>query len=202
SSWASWAAASFGAAGAPASQVWNVGPGAPPLVSRRWRRDAVEPALACASQRRFLDAAGSLDNSRAYLAVQPLPLLHTAIHSRRVLAADAREWGLARCGHHVFADGRVSRHSGSDMQCLFCDGPNGSLNHVLALCPATADLRSTWCRREGAFETDAAHSTLQRWVFDPGDDANSPANVASHVAFVAVACRRGALALRDARVAQ
>ncbi|CAE8633289.1 unnamed protein product [Polarella glacialis] len=199
SSWASLAAASLGAAGALASQVWNVGLGAPPLVSRRWRRDAVEPALACASQRRFPEAARSLDSLRAYLAVQPLLLLHTAIHNRRVPAADAREWGFARCGHHVFADGRVSRHSVSDMRCFFCDGLICSLNHVLVLCPATADLRSAWCRRVGAFETDAAHRMLQRWVFDLGHDANSPANAAAHVAFVAVAYRRGVLASRDAR---
>ncbi|CAE8709418.1 unnamed protein product [Polarella glacialis] len=92
-------------------------------------------------------------------------------------------------------------HDTAALSCgALCDGPSGSFNHVSALCPATADFRSAWCRRVGAFETDAAHRTLQRWLFDPGDGANSPKNVAAQVAFVA--CRRGALALGDARVAR
>ncbi|CAE8629518.1 unnamed protein product [Polarella glacialis] len=155
SSWACWAAASFGAAGAPSAQLSGVGPGAPLVVSRRWRRDAVLLALVSASHRRFLESTRSVASLSAYLGAQPLPRLQTAVHNRRVPATDARFRGLARCGHHVFADGRISRHLVASSRCLLCGAPDGSLNHLLASCPACRDLRVLWCRRTGTSLCDA-----------------------------------------------
>ncbi|CAE8583262.1 unnamed protein product [Polarella glacialis] len=183
-------------------RLFGVGPGAPLVVSRRWRRDAVLPALVSASHRRFLESARSVASLFAYLGAQLLPRLQRAVHNRWVPATDARFRGLERCGHHVFADGRISRHVGASSRCLFCSAPDGSLNHVLASCPACRDLRVLWCRRTGASLCNAVPYVAEPWVFNVSDVANSLAVVAAHIAFVAMVCRRGEDALRDPRAAR
>ncbi|CAE8590013.1 unnamed protein product, partial [Polarella glacialis] len=116
-SWASWAAASLGAAGAPDHNAWGVGPGAPTAAGQRWRRRAAVSALSVSSKQRSAAASAEIDCLAFYASLQPAPLLHISVHNRRAQAADAREWGLARCGHHSFCDGGIARHQTYHIQC-------------------------------------------------------------------------------------
>ncbi|CAE8617086.1 unnamed protein product [Polarella glacialis] len=60
-----------------------------------------------------------------------------------VRAEDAREWTLARCGHHSLSDGRSVRHLGVTQPCL-CGHSHCTLLHVTRSCPLFSDLRSAW----------------------------------------------------------
>ncbi|CAE8639465.1 unnamed protein product, partial [Polarella glacialis] len=202
SSWACWVAASFGAAGAPSAQLSGVGPGAPLVVSWRWRRDAVWPALVSSLTSALPGISPLCCQFVCLLGCSTSALLQTAVHNRRMPATDARLWGLVRCGHHVFADGRVSRHLGASSRCLLRVAPDGSLNHELTSCPACHDLRVLWCRRNGASLRDVVLLVAETWIFNLLGVANSPTAVAAHIAFVAMACRRGEDALRDSRAAR
>jgi hypothetical protein len=198
-SWASWAAASLGAAGVPDHNAWGVGPGAPTAAGQRWRRRAAVSALSVSSQQRFTAASAEIDSLAFYASLQPAPLLHLSVHNRRAQAADAREWGLARCGHHSFCDGRIARHQTYHSQCLLCDCDDGALEHALNRCPATEDVRSTWRRRVGAGSGYSDGSAAMAWMFDPGSLRNSGPTCAAHVALVSAVSRCGALAFRELR---
>ncbi|CAE8589037.1 unnamed protein product, partial [Polarella glacialis] len=114
-------------------------------------------------------------------------------------AADAREWGLVRCGHHSFYDGRIARHQTYHNQCLSCDCDDGTPEHALNRCPATKDVRSTWRRRVGPSSGYSDGSAAMAWMFDPGSLHNSGATCAAHVALVSALSRRGALVFRELR---
>ena len=193
-SWAASASASFSANCVPDAALRGVGPGQPPSLRRAWMRQDVSPALRAASNRRFHDSARDIPSLHTYLASQPHPQLLTAIHNRRVPASDAREWGLARCGHHIFSDGRISRHGSGAYHCLFCDAQDGSLCHALAVCPTTADLRHSWalCTGLAPCPNPSAFMRSLLSVRAPNDLQVNAANVR----LVAQVCRRGSLACR------
>ena len=56
-----------------------------------------------------------------YAELQPWPHLHHIVYSRHLFPVSSRFWGLARCGHHCFSDGRAARHSNTgSVPCRFC----------------------------------------------------------------------------------
>ena len=193
-SWAAWASASFSAHCVPAAALRGVGPGQPPGLRHAWMRQDVMPALRAASNRRFQESAREISSLHAYLAIQPCPQLITNIHNRRVSANDAREWGIARCGHHIFSDGRISRHRSATSYCLSCEDHDGSLSHALAACPATADLRRVWALRTGLAPCPNPSAFLHSLL---SVSASTSLQVsAANVSLVAQVCRRASLANR------
>ena len=109
-SWASWASQSLQSWGVPSEQLWGIGPGQPRAALQCWPHQAVALSIQSVDVNR-IHVSGSASNSlTSYMQVQPSPCLQTRVHNGRVDASDAREWGLARCGHHPFSDGRSHRH--------------------------------------------------------------------------------------------
>ena len=188
-SWASWAESSFHSALVPSASRWGLGPGQPASLRNRWLRAAAYPALRACSIRRFRSAVARIPSLQEYSRLQPSPCLNPAVHNRRVAFADSRLWGLARCGHHPFCDGRSYRHRHGDdsIQCPFCWSQVDSLNHAIIACPGFVDLRALWLRRTNS-QANQLEDVWGRIVFQ----ANSlPANVvAANISFVAQVCRR------------
>ena len=190
-SWAAWAFASLSAHGVPDAALRGIGPGQPPSLRHTWLRQDVGPALRAASNRRFQDSARGILSLHTYLALQSRPHLLMAVHNRRVSSSDARQWGLARCGHHIFSDGRISRHGAGASHCLFCDAEDGSLCHALAVCPATADLRQSWAFRTG-FAPYPNLDAFMRALLSSSASNSLHVN-AANISLIAQVCRRGSL---------
>ena len=102
---------------------------------------------------------------------QPVPNLHTIVYGRHVLPVLARYWGLARCGHHCFGDGRSARHRGdAPRPCRFCAHERDSLHHALLECNAHRIWRERWQAR-------TAHQSLDQHVLfctNPGMNTHEP----------------------------
>ena len=187
-SWASWADASLRAAGVADPSSWDVGPGQPVSLARRWRARAANPRLADNSAARFQAAVNTLSSLDLSSAVQHLPNLDARVHNSRIGPAAARDWGLARCGHHPFSDGRSARHCGSVTACPLCGDSAGSFVHALAICPGMHDLRQRWSDRTGLSFAGGSHDDIIRRIFRTHDA--QPHCVQAHVAFVSQACQR------------
>ena len=192
-SWAAWAYAYARASGVVDPSHVGVGFPAGSVPRSRWMRHHVLPACEYGSARRFSQWASTFDSLTEYLLFQPRPRLCSLVHNARVPSEFAREWGLARCGHHPCSDGRSARHLGLavDTPCRLCRSPGGTLHHLLAHCPATAALRSQWCWR--ACGCDPLHVDMpalvsHSWLFRPDDQWNTPSSVSAHVAYVGQAC--------------
>ena len=58
--------------------------------------------------------------------------LHPVVYGRQSCPMDTRLWGLARCGHHAFADGRSARqrHASPDVPCRFLPSDETRLNRL------------------------------------------------------------------------
>ena len=184
-SWASCVRGLLSEASVPAMASAGVAAGASRAVCRSWCQSAY-PALERSSIRRCLQSAHEMDSLAEYLQYHPEVGMLRAVHSRRVSFADAREWDLARCGHHWCSDGRLSRHIGLSEHCGLCPSSGGTLAHTLLECPGTADLRSFWIAQQ-------ATSLTLRNLFEVASMQNVPAAV--H--FVARAVRRAAVARRS-----
>lgn len=187
-SWASWAEASLRAVGVADPSSWNVGPGQPVSLARRWRATAANPCLADSSTARLHAAASNMSSLDLYNAVQQQPHLDTRVHNSRISPESARDWGLARCGHHPFSDGRAARHRGSLIACPLCDNPSGSLVHALATCPGMLDLRHRWSVRTGFSFAGGSHDEIIRQIFCTQNAQLH--DVQAHVAFVSQVCQR------------
>ena len=116
--------------------------------------------------------------------LQPFPHFNSRVYRCNNDADEAREWGLARCGHHPCADGRAARHIGSNPPaCCLCGSAQCSLEHLLAECSGTADLRSAWLRTHALDEATVAAPELVWLALSSGQ---MPARfVAANVRFVA-----------------
>ena len=187
-SWATSVRGLLSEANVPPMEVAGIGPGAPRSVCRRWCQSA-NPALDRSSIQRSLQSVRAMDSLSEYLQYGAQLGLFIAAHSRRVSAADAREWGLARCGHHWCSDGRLARHSRLVEGCCLCSASCGTLAHALTECPGTADLRASWL----AQAWHRPYNFSLRDLFDPASIENVPAAVR----FVASVCRRAGAARAD-----
>ena len=191
-SWASSVRGLLSQAGVPVMAAAGIGPGAPRTVCHRWRQLAY-PALERSSALRCLRSAEEIGSLSEYLLYRPQGGMSAAVHNRRISFADAREWGLARCGHHWCSDGRLARHSLLPERCGLCPASHGTLAHTLFECPGTADLQQAWIAREGR---QVAAYTLS-YLFGVASSQNVPEGVQ----FVARACRRAATARAPAAAA-
>ena len=190
-SWAARVLDSLAAFGAQPMAAWGVGPGARRQVGRRWTQQNVYPAVQRTFVRECRRQVMSLPSLAEYQDLHPTHGLDNLVHSRRIPFQDAREWGLARCGHHWFGDGHLSRHAGRPESCMFCGAPDGSLAHALLACPGFADLRQRWLSTCNLQEMPPDWSFMAQELFaGPRNASNSIGQVADNVRFVATACRR------------
>ncbi|CAE8589452.1 unnamed protein product [Polarella glacialis] len=196
-SWAPWAAASLAAAGVLDHCAWGVGLGTPIATGQRWTRRAAVSALSISFQQRFTAASAEIDSLvfKFHSSLRLCCVFPCTTAACRRQTPDAREWGLARCGHHSFCDGRIARHQSYHCQGLLCDCDDGTLEHALNRCPATEDVRSTWRRRVGVGSGYSDGSAAMAWVLDLGSLHNSGPTCAAHVALVSTVSRRGSLSL-------
>ena len=120
-----------------------------------------------------------------YARWQTRPHLHRVVY-RYACPMAARSWGLARCGHHDFLDGRSARHRNSTVlhSCRFCANGTDSLSHALLDCAAYSQQRSRWrqhTRRSNVLSLETLFST------DPA--LSTARDILRNVKFVATICR-------------
>ena len=183
-SWAATSAALLSESGAPAAELWGIGPGAPHALQGLWITSAVEPAARHTTLVRFHSACAGMESLHDYVQRQPVPALDGRVYGAHVPADAARLWGLARCGHHPCGDGRPARHlrlpSGS--MCALCGCAPCGLEHLLFTCTGTAELRSHWF---AGSSMSLSLDTLFRFDYD--GRRSSARHVARCVRFVAAA---------------
>ena len=141
-----------------------------------------EAAAGVPSLRDFYDRVGGLDQ---------LGFPYTDMR----LNTFARHWGLARCGHHAYTDGRSARHRGAAPALCPCGLGMHTFAHALAECPLTAHFRWTWASQvclAGLSDADVSAACLENWIFDPSDSANTVSTVAAHISFVGRVCMAAA----------
>ena len=189
--WAADTARAIALLGVPSPASWGIGEGVPSSSGDRWLRAAFLPRLEAHARETHHTACAAINSLGLYHDAQPAPRLQTLVHNTRIHATSARAWGLARCGHHPFADGRSARHVGSTPTPCQCGAPAPTLRHALTACPATADLRARWAAAvqlpvEGLPSWDA----LCHFLFHPRHQANTASSVRQHVAFVGAVDRR------------
>ena len=126
-----------------------------------------------------------------YRAAQPVPRLHPRVHNTHIDFANARAWGLARCGHHAFADGGPARHVSTVPSPCLCGCAAPTLAHVVVECPAYHDLRVRWAAQVGLNpDSMPAWQTLAPYLFDPDLPPNTADSVRAHVNFLGLADAR------------
>ena len=112
-------------------------------------------------------------------------------HGSYARADDARDWGLARCGHHPCSDGRPARHLALDFAC-FCGAASCTFSHCLRRCPCTAGIRAAWAHSLGIPANDACamnRALASSWLCDPEHRSNNRRTVSAHMRLVARVCR-------------
>jgi hypothetical protein len=125
--------------------------------------------------------------SLSFFAACHPSLRFSALHSSRLPTSVVREWTLARCGHHPFADGRSSRHAQTEEQFCLCGGEACTLLHALRACPLFATPRCAWTQRLSSTELRAvSHASDEDFLYLLFASRNAP--VFAHVVFVAEVC--------------
>ena len=111
---------------------WGIPAGCSQQLVTQWLSSVKQilHAKFCADSVQEVRSSQSLGN---FLLWQPSPHLHPVVYGRQSCPMDARLWGLARCGHHAFADGRSARHghASPDVPCRFCAIGRDTLGHAL-----------------------------------------------------------------------
>ena len=112
--------------------------------NKLWLRH-VHVVLASHANAWYSTAVHGIETLHDYAQWQPHPSLHPVVYGRHVSPALARCWGLARCDHHPFCDGRSARHRVSFIA-----------------------LRTVPCENGGVLEPDPGNcSTCQRFLAPP-----------------------------------
>ena len=162
---------------------WGVGRGASQSVIRRWLRHE-RVVLASHANAWYSTAVHGIETLHDYAQWQPHPSLHPVVFGRHVSPALARYWGLARCGHHPFCDGRSARHRGNSIRpCRFCASHADTLAHALLHCTAHRAVRERWRSRARPGQL-LNLSTL----FSTAAITNRARDIANNVCFVASVC--------------
>ena len=164
-------------------------PGAPRQVEQRWTQQAVHSSVQGAFVRECRRQTLAMPSLAEYHQLHPTHSLDNFVHNRRVPFQDARVWGLARCGHHWFGDGRLARHAGLPSSCLFCHASDGSFAHALLECPGFTDLRQRWLSTRSSQAMPRNRCALIEELFADLRH-NSSGQVAINCRFVAYAYRR------------
>ena len=152
---------------------WGVGRGASQSVIRRRLRH-VRVVLASHANAWYSTAVHGIETLHDYAQWQPRPILHPVVYGRHVSPALARYWGLARCGHHPFCDGRSARHRGNSIRpCRFC------ASHADTLAQ---------CENGGVLEPDQGNLLNLSTLFSTSAITNRARDIANNVCFVASVC--------------
>ena len=127
---------------------------------------------------------------RPFLEYPPHLVCASQVHGGRLGPNIAREWTLARCGHHPFPDGRNARHraSADPQQSCLCGNPSWNLFHKLRHCSLIDMQRQTWklhMRSCAAIIAQLSNEDFLRLIFLPLHPSNAPPLIAAHVHFVA-----------------
>ena len=85
--------------------------GFPSRFVKRWV-DHVRAILVDRFHANYVSELQAVESLAQYLQWQPRQREHPVVYDDSSNAHDVRFWGLARCGHHDFADGRSARHRG------------------------------------------------------------------------------------------
>ena len=189
-SWLSTTLAALSAVGVPGPSEWGVGPGAPRGVAARWCHVGARRALGAHFQRHYRAGLAALPSLHSFATWVPTPVLDRRVHNRRIHAAAAREWTLARCGHHPFTDGRASRHAAQSHGVCPCGASADTFLHAVRSCPLHAPARTAWALRlalPAGFVSRECDAALLRVLFDTAPPVPA-GRVRANVAFVASLC--------------
>ena len=188
SSWAAAIQSELQQIGVPDPSSCGIAPNAPRTVMHRWLHAA--KTLICSHAFAHFQAVGQgTDSLLQYLYWQPTPQLHPIVYGRQTCPSQARSWGLARCGHHDFSDGRSARHRHADPSapCRFCAVGIDSLEHALLYCSAHQVARQRWMQQSGS----SAPLSLHR-LFSTNPCINSARDISRNIAYVAHVCQAAA----------
>ena len=141
----SWLRAAL-SAGLPSPQSYGVHSGCSLALVHSWRSRGLSPSLQDLAVRRYRAELNCIDSLSQYSSWQAVPFLNRCVYSASVDPDDARIWGLARCGHHRLAGGRISRHRNAAVLPCPCGLAALSLEHILLLCPLMSHLRASCYR--------------------------------------------------------
>ena len=126
--------------GVPHPHAYGIHLGSPATSIKPWLR-TVNTLLTRHADRHYASLLQECSSFQQYACWQPSPALQRAVYGPAVATHRARYWGLARLGHHPFADGHAARHralstSLINCPCRFCARSVDSLAHALFDCPA------------------------------------------------------------------
>ena len=151
----------------------GIAPNAPRTVTHRW--------LQYAKKFNLQSFVHSVSGRRPVLALAadatPAP---RGLRAANVSIASSC-WGLARCGHHDFSDGRSARHSHADplTPCRFCTVGMDSLEHALFTCSAHQSARQRWMQQSGGTGVLSLHR-----LFSTDPCINSARDMSGNIAYV------------------
>ena len=163
---------------------WGITAGTPRTVVKFWLRQ-VRDAVTQHSNLLYRHLLQSIDSLECYARWQSQPHLHRVVY-RHACPIAARFWGLARCGHHDFSDGRSSRHRRGSVyrSCRFCaDGPD-TLSHAFVECVAYSQPRQRW-----QMQTRSSNVLNLETLFSTDPVVNSSRDILRNIVFVANVCR-------------
>ena len=187
-SWAYEVAQSLNQYGISLPSSWGIFPGASEQLVSRWIQHHVRPALQRVAQSQYHCELAALTSLADYAVFQPRLGGGNCIHESNIPTSIVRDWTLARCGHHPFADGRSARHSLMRHQVCLCGTGQWEFLHALRYCPLLNDQRRRWLQRLGLQHVPPIQDwDLVRWIFDP-QLMSTNAVMSAHVRFIASIC--------------
>ena len=127
------------------------------------------------------DTTHACNSLRTYACWQPCPQLHRIVYGPHVAARDARHWGLTRCGHHNFSNGRSARHRNqhtvpTHTPCRFCANASDSLADALRERTAHNVLRQRWQSRSRHADAVSLHI-----LFSTSPDVNTARDIMNNI---------------------
>ena len=167
---------------------WSIGPGVPRANVRSWCRTIASPIFTAAAQNEYRNAAASVPSLSTFLECQPWVGLQRRVRGRACFGEDAREWSLARCGHHPCSDGRALRHRCAHFPCP-CGAISCTLEHALLFCPRCAVARARWLQHVGQSLPVNTRLADLPWIFAAEHPMCTASSVAANVSFMSLVCR-------------
>ena len=177
----------------------GIAPNAPRTVTHRWLQYA-KNVICSHSFAQFQAVAQNTDSLLQHLHWQPTPHLHPVVYGQQTCPLRARAWGLARCGHHDFSDGRTPfffspartaeaarplrehptyREPQPWTPCRFCAVGMDSLEHALLNCSAHQSARQHWMQQSGGTAPLSLHQ-----LFSTDPCINSARDMSGNIAYV------------------
>ncbi len=146
------------------------------------------PAIHSARNNWILAEAQTVSHLEPYLD-NPTPAMNPTIYTHTRFIEHTRTWGLARCGHHHFDDGRPARHQLRTPSACQCGTELYTLAHALLRCPLTDSLRRRWLDTVGrALPCTSPHLTDACCLHFLFDTNHLPAITLANVALSLAPC--------------